>query len=115
MERSKSEQIKFVLVKYPGKNIMLEVLGRYTTEEERKIISSAGWGADDIKMPKISEDLLKQHPQLRTETFYPPAGSGIFGGHTRTEAKKHRQAIEGAFQNAGIPIYYRRGNLQELL
>lgn len=115
MARGKSKQIKFVLVKYPGKNVMLEVLGSYTTERERKIIFSAGWKADNIKMPKMSDNQLKQYPQSMAELFYPPTGSEIFGGHTKSQDKKYRQVIGRAFQNAGIPICCRKGNLRELL
>lgn len=108
---------KFGLVKYQSYNLLLEVRGGYSTDEERGIISRAGWKQDDVekKIPRLPDSAFDDAPYMVAEHFHAPSGSGIFGGHTKTEAQRYKMAIKESFASAGIPLYERRGHPREML
>jgi hypothetical protein len=108
---------RFGLVKYPIKNIALEVIGGYATEEEKKVIHAAGWSEGDLpQLPKFSEEFLERCSEA-VEHFYPPKGSDIFGLHTKAEESGCKRVIRRAFKAAKIPLppRVRVGNPMELL
>ena len=106
----------FGFVKFPGKNVALEVVGGYPTDEECRAIESAGWFLDEAykTMPRIPEDYIEDY--IVTETFHPAAGSDLFGGHTKAEDRAHRGRLRRAFARAGMRLTYsRQGRFEELL
>jgi hypothetical protein len=103
---------KFVLTKYDGKNIGLIIYGGYATQEETKVIEDLGW-EKETRVPKLPKKYIENNTDC--DTFYSPKGTDIFGLHTKSEEKKHKQEIVNALAKIKIEVYYRKGNPMELI
>lgn len=107
---------EFIVVKYPNKNVMLEVVGEYATDEEKSYIYCAGWKAEEKELPKAGSFLERFEKEFGPLEFYhPPLGSDLFGRHTEEEEYMWCQNLQEAFEVGGITVFFREGDVLELM
>jgi hypothetical protein len=86
-------------------NSWLRFIGGYPDEGLTAALVAAGWTKQDPDLPRVSEGTLDRYPDLDTEDWAMPTGSGLFGLRVQAEAEPYITALRRVLQQHNVPLF----------
>ena len=104
-----------LVYKHDRWNSELRFMGGYPDDALTAALTAAGWTKQQDPA-RLSEATLDAYPDLETEFWEMPRGSGLFGLRSQVEAEPYIKALRGVLKRHNVPLFApRRLSLAEML